>query len=171
MVERKIFLITGGQRSGKSAFSESLALKMSEKPVYLATAHVIDDEFRERVQLHKERRGDQWTTIEEEIHLGSLDMTGKTVVIDCVTMWITNVFFSNDENVKESLEILKNEFKEFTSRPGNYIFVSNEIGSGVIGATPLERKFTDIQGWFNQFIANEATDVYLTVAGIPVKIK
>lgn len=171
MGNSRIILITGGQRSGKSAFSEAKALELSENPVYLATAHVMDDEFRERVKIHQNRRGPQWSTIEEEVCLSRHDMTGKTVVIDCVTMWITNVFFSHGENVMESLEILKNEFTRFTSRPGNYIFVTNEIGSGVIGATALERKFTDLQGWFNQFIAAEATDVYLTVAGIPVKIK
>ena len=86
-------------------------------------------------------------------------------------MWITNVFFSNGEDVGKSLEILKKEFTEFTSRQANYIFVSNEIGSGGIGATAMQRKFTDLQGWFNQFIALKAHEVYLTVAGIPVKIK
>lgn len=171
MGNSRIILITGGQRSGKSAFSEAKALELSESPVYLATAHVMDDEFRERVKIHQNRRGPQWSTVEEEIHLSRHDMTGKTVVIDCVTMWITNVFFSHGEDVGQSLEILKKEFSEFTSRPGNYIFVTNEIGSGVIGATALERKFTDLQGWFNQFIASNANEVYLSVAGIPVKIK
>lgn len=171
MDDKRIVLITGGQRSGKSAFSESLALELSENPVYLATAHVMDDEFRDRVRIHQERRGERWTTVEEEIHLGRHDMTGKTVVVDCVTMWITNVFFSNGEDVGKSLEILKKEFTEFTSRQANYIFVSNEIGSGGIGATAMQRKFTDLQGWFKQFIALKAHEVYLTVAGIPVKIK
>lgn len=171
MDNKKIILITGGQRSGKSAFSEKLALELSGSPVYLATANVIDDEFRERVRIHQERRGPQWSTIEEQIHLSRHDMTGRTVLVDCVTMWLTNVFFSNGEDVKRSLDLLKKEFTEFTSRDGNFIFVSNEIGMGVIGGTALERKFADAQGWFNQFIASNATDVYLTVAGIPIKIK
>lgn len=164
-------LITGGQRSGKSAFSESLALQLSDHPVYLATAHVIDDEFRERVRIHRSRRGEQWSTIEEELHLGNHEFSGKTVLIDCVTMWITNAFFSFNEDVEKTLSFLKKEFDRLTSQNANFIFVSNEIGSGGIGGTPMQRKFTDVQGWMNQYIASHADAVYLTVAGIPVKIK
>lgn len=170
-MQRKIILITGGQRSGKSAFSESLALRHSANPVYLATAHVIDDEFRERVRIHQQRRGPEWDTVEEEIHLGRHDMTGRTVLVDCVTMWITNVFFSNGEDAAATLDTLKDEFRRFTARDGVFIFVSNEIGSGIIGPDPTTRRFADVQGWFNQFIASEADEVYLTVSGIPVKIK
>ncbi len=168
---KKIILVTGGQRSGKSAFSEKKALEYSDAPLYVATAHVIDDEFRERVRIHQARRGPNWSTIEEEIELGKHDITGKTALIDCVTMWITNVFFNNGENVRKSLEILKSEFDKFTSRNGVFIFVSNEIGSGVIASDPMTRKFADLQGWFNQYIAANADEVYLTVAGIPMKIK
>lgn len=166
-----VILITGGQRSGKSAFSESLALELSPNPVYLATARVIDDEFRQRVAIHRQRRGPQWSVVEEESELSRHDLSGKTVVIDCVTMWITNVFFSHGEDVETTLSFLKNEFLKFTAHDANYIFVSNEIGLGGIGATPMQRKFTDVQGWFNQFIASHADRVYLTVAGIPMKIK
>ena len=87
---KKIILITGGQRSGKSSKAEELALSLSDNPVYLATAHIWDDEFRERVQRHQERRGPQWTNIEEEIYLSRHDLTGRVVVIDCVTLWLTN---------------------------------------------------------------------------------
>lgn len=170
-MKKKIILVTGGQRSGKSEFSEKLALENSETPVYLATAHVIDDEFRERVRIHQQRRGSNWSTIEEEINLSSHDMTGKTVLIDCVTMWVTNVFFNNGEDVSVSLNILKDEFDRFTSHDAVYIFVSNEIGSGGVSPNAMTRKFTDIQGWFNQHIAAHADEVYLTVAGIPLKIK
>lgn len=171
MSDKKIILVTGGQRSGKSEFSESLALKHSSTPVYLATAHVMDDEFRERVRIHQHRRGPGWTTIEEEIELGQHDLTGKTVLIDCVTMWVTNVFFKYNEDVQTSLAKLKEEFTKFTSHDATYIFVSNEIGSGGVSPNAMTRRFTDIQGWFNQFIASLADEVYLTVAGIPVKIK
>ncbi len=171
MSGKKIILVTGGQRSGKSEFSESLALKYSDKPVYLATAHVIDDEFRERVRIHRQRRGSNWTTVEEETDLGKLNLSGKTVLIDCVTMWVTNVFFKYNENVKESLTKLKEEFQKFTSHEATYIFVSNEIGSGGVSPNAMTRRFTDVQGWFNQFIASHADEVFLTVSGIPVKIK
>lgn len=90
---RKIILITGGQRSGKSVHAERLALSLSPTPVYIATAHVWDDEFAERVSRHKERRGSQWTNIEEEKRLSRIDISGKVAVIDCITLWCTNFFF------------------------------------------------------------------------------
>ena len=94
-----IILITGGQRSGKSSKAEQLALSLTDSPVYVATAHVWDDEFRERVRKHQARRGPQWTNIEEEIHLSRHDLTGRVVVIDCVTLWLTNFFFANNSDV------------------------------------------------------------------------
>lgn len=171
MSDRKIILVTGGQRSGKSEFSESLALAHSPTPIYLATAHVIDDEFRERVRIHQQRRGPAWLTIEEETDLGNHDLTGETVLIDCVTMWVTNVFFKYQEDVQNSLQKLKEEFLKFVSHDATYIFVTNEIGSGGVSPNAMTRKFTDVQGWFNQFIASNADEVYLTISGIPVKIK
>ena len=88
---RKIILITGGQRSGKSGEAERLALSLAPDPVYLATAHVWDEEFRERVRRHQARRGPQWTNIEEEKYLSHHDVSGRVVVIDCVTLWLTNL--------------------------------------------------------------------------------
>lgn len=165
-------MITGGQRSGKSELAERMALEDSANPVYLATAHVGDEEFRQRVERHKARRGPQWTNIEEEIELSKHDMFGRTVLIDCVTMWITNVFFSCGEDVERSMEILKRELDDFIlSQGATFIFVTNEIGMGVIGADSTTRKFTDLQGWMNQYIAIRADEVYLTVSGIAVKIK
>ena len=168
---KKIILITGGQRSGKSTKAEELALTLSDCPVYVATAHVWDDEFRERVRRHQERRGPQWTNIEEEIFLSRHDLTGRVVVIDCVTLWLTNFFFANDSNVDKSLELAKEEFDQFTSPDATYIFVTNEIGLGGVSDNALQRKFTDLQGWMNQYIAQKADEVILMVSGIPVKIK
>ena len=93
---KRIILITGGQRSGKSCKAEELALSLSDHPVYLATAHIWDEEFRERVRRHQERRGPQWTNIEEETALSKHDMTGRVVVIDCVTLWLTNILTPPD---------------------------------------------------------------------------
>ena len=93
----KVILITGGQRSGKSGHAEQLALSLTESPVYLATAHIWDDEFRERVRRHQERRGQQWTNIEEERYLSRHDLTGRVVVVDCVTLWLTNFFFDTND--------------------------------------------------------------------------
>ncbi len=168
---RKIILITGGQRSGKSKKAEELALSLSPTPVYMATAHVWDDEFRERVRRHQERRGPQWTNIEEEMLLSRHDMTGRVVVVDCVTLWLTNFFFANSSDVDVSLRLAKEEFDAFTKADATYIFVTNEIGLGGISADTLQRKFTDLQGWMNQYIADKADEVILMVSGIEVKIK
>ena len=84
---KRIILITGGERSGKSVYAEQLALRLSEQPVYMATARIWDEEFRQRVRIHRERRGAQWTNIEEEKYLSRHDLTGRTVLVDCVTLW------------------------------------------------------------------------------------
>ena len=164
---KKIILITGGQRSGKSTKAEELALQLSENPVYLATAHIWDDEFRERVRKHQERRGPEWTNIEEEIYLSKHDLTGRVVVIDCVTLWLTNWLQASDN----PLEQAKAEFDKFTTPDAIFIFVTNEIGSGGTSTNALQRRFTDLQGWMNQYIAQKADEVILMVSGIPVKIK
>ena len=168
---KKIILITGGQRSGKSTKAEELALSLSEEPVYVATAHVWDDEFRERVRRHQQRRGPQWTNIEEELHLSHHDLTGRVVVIDCVTLWLTNFFFANNSDVDKSLELAKSEFDKFTQPEATYIFVTNEIGSGGVSDNALQRQFTDLQGWMNQYIAARADEVILMISGINVRIK
>ena len=168
---KRIILITGGQRSGKSSKAEELALSLSANPIYLATAHIWDDEFRERVRKHQERRGPQWTNIEEEIHLSHHDLSGRVVVIDCVTLWLTNFFFQLDSKVDKSLEAAKAEFDAFTQHDATYIFVTNEIGSGGTSENAIQRKFTDLQGWMNQYIASKADEVILMVSGIAVKVK
>ena len=168
---KRIILITGGQRSGKSSKAEELALSLSANPVYLATAHIWDDEFRERVRKHQERRGPQWTNIEEEIHLSHHNLSGRVVVIDCVTLWLTNFFFQLDSKVDKSLEAAKAEFDAFTQNDATYIFVTNEIGSGGTSENAIQRKFTDLQGWMNQYIASKADEVILMVSGIAVKVK
>jgi adenosylcobinamide kinase/adenosylcobinamide-phosphate guanylyltransferase len=174
---KKIILITGGQRSGKSSYAEQLALQLSSHPVYVATAHIWDEEFRMRVKKHQERRGPQWTNIEEEHFLSHHDVTGRVVVIDCITLWCTNFFFdsnkSEDEqpSVDEVLSALQDEFEKFTSQDATFIFVTNEIGSGGVSTDAVQRRFTDLQGWMNQFVAAHADEVILMVSGIPVKIK
>ena len=162
---KKIILITGGQRSGKSREAERLALSMSANPVYVATAHIWDDEFRERVRRHQERRGPQWTNIEEEKYLSRHDLTGHVAVIDCVTLWLTNFFFETSD-AETTLETVKAEFDAFTQHDATYIFVTNEIGSGGVSENAIQRRFTDLQGWMNQYIASKADEVILMVIGL-----
>ncbi len=168
---KKILLITGGQRSGKSNYAEKLALEMSEKPIYVATSRIWDEEHRERIRLHQERRGEDWTTIEEEKTLSNINVKGKVVLIDCVTLWATNFFFDLQSDVQQSLKALKHEFDSFTEQNATFIFVTNELGMGEMSMNATQRKFTDLQGWLNQYIASKADKVVLMVCGIPQKIK
>ena len=170
-MEKRIILVTGGQRSGKSSYAQKRALSIAPNPVYLATAHVWDEEFRKRVERHQQDRGPEWTNIEEETYLSKHDVSGRVVVIDCVTLWGTNFFFANDSDVETSLLQLKEEFLRFTNQPACFLFVTNELGMGGVSVDEVQRKFTDLQGWLNQFIASQADEVILMVSGIAVPIK
>ena len=168
---KRIILVTGGARSGKSTFAEALALRLSPNPVYLATAQALDEEMADRVRRHQERRGPAWTTVEEPLFISRHDMTGRTVLVDCLTLFTSNVFFAENEDVDVSLARLKREFDAFTAPDAQYIFVTNEIGMGGTSENLIQRKFTDMQGWMNQYIATRANQVLLMVSGIPVKVK
>ncbi|RRC97683.1 bifunctional adenosylcobinamide kinase/adenosylcobinamide-phosphate guanylyltransferase [Prevotella sp. OH937_COT-195] len=174
---KRIILITGGQRSGKSAYAEQLALSLSKNPVYMATAHIWDEEFRRRVQSHQERRGRQWENIEEEKWLSRHNIYNKVAVIDCITLWCTNFFYNQtakeweQPTVDAALKEIEEEFDRFTEQDATFIFVTNEIGSGGVSTDFTQRRFTDLQGWMNQYVARHADEVILMVSGIPVKIK
>uniref|UniRef100_UPI00321757C5 bifunctional adenosylcobinamide kinase/adenosylcobinamide-phosphate guanylyltransferase n=1 Tax=uncultured Draconibacterium sp. TaxID=1573823 RepID=UPI00321757C5 len=167
----EIIFITGGQRSGKSSYAQHLAEEKSENPIYLATAHIWDEDFRSRVKRHQSDRGEQWQTIEEEIEISKHDLAGKTVMLDCITLWLTNIFYQNKSDVDASLEIAQKEWDKFTAGDFTVIVVSNELGMGVHPENEMARKFADLQGWMNQYIAKSANSVQLMVSGIPVQIK
>lgn len=168
---KKIILVTGGQRSGKSSYAQNLALSLSQNPMYLATSAVWDDEHRERIERHKRDRGPEWTNVEELTELQNVDVTGRVVVIDCVTLWATNFFTANNGDIQLSLEQLSDRFSRFTTQGATFIFVTNEIGLGGISANDLQRRFTDLIGWANQLIAKNADEVVLMVSGIPLTVK
>ena len=168
---KRIILITGGARSGKSSKAEALALSLAPDPVYLATARIWDDEFRERVRRHQERRGPQWTNLEEQKFLSRHDVGGRVVLVDCLTLWATNFFYDMEGDTDSALEAVKAEFDRFTAQDATFIFVTNEIGLGGTSQNELQRKFTDLQGWMNQYVAARADEVFLMVSGISVKIK
>lgn len=168
---KQIILITGGARSGKSSYAEQLALSLSLNPVYLATSRIWDEEFRQRVLRHQANRGPEWTNLEEEKALSRHRVEGRVVLIDCVTLWCTNYFFDLDADTDKALIAAKQEFDRFTAQDATFIFVTNEIGMGGTSESPIQRKFTDMQGWMNQYIAAQADKVVMTVSGIPVTIK
>ena len=171
MKRAKVTLITGGVRSGKSSYAQRIALERASNPVYLATSRVWDEEYRQRIERHKADRGPQWTTVEEERALSRHDFTGRTVVVDCVTLWCTNFFYDLDSDVNRTLEAVCSEFDRLVEQAADLIFVTNEIGSGGISADACQRRFCDLQGWVNQHIARAADEVWWMVSGIPVKIK
>jgi adenosylcobinamide kinase/adenosylcobinamide-phosphate guanylyltransferase len=148
-----------------------MALKRAANPVYLATARIWDEEFRERVRRHQERRGPEWTNIEEEKFLSRHNLTGRVVVIDCVTLWGTNFFFDLDSDVTRALAAMREEIDRLTRQDATLILVTNEIGSGGTSENAIQRRFTDLQGWINQYIASRAQEVYLMVSGIPLAVK
>ncbi|MCD8496023.1 MAG: bifunctional adenosylcobinamide kinase/adenosylcobinamide-phosphate guanylyltransferase [Bacteroides graminisolvens] len=168
---KQIILITGGARSGKSKHAEKLALTLSDNPVYLATARIWDDEFKQRVLRHQRDRGPEWTNLEEEKWLSSHPLTNRVVLIDCVTLWCTNFFFDLQADVDKALQAVKEEFDKLVSQEATFIFVTNEIGMGATSENEIQRKFTDLQGWVNQYIAARADKVVLMVSGIPVNVK
>lgn len=170
-MSRHLVLITGGERSGKSGYAQRRALSLSEHPVYLATSRIWDEEFRQRVLRHQADRGPEWTNIEEEKELGRHDLTGRVVVVDCVTLWATNFFFDCQSDGEQALAQLKAEFDKVTAQDAYFLFVTNEIGMGGVPMDPVQRKFTDLQGWLNQYIASKADEVVLMVSGIPVAVK
>lgn len=167
----EIIFITGGQRSGKSNFAQRLVEEKSESPIYLATARIWDEDFKSRVERHQTDRGEQWQTIEEQINISKHKLSGKVVLMDCVTLWLTNIFYENKNNVDSSLEIAKKEWDKFIQQDFILIVVSNELGMGVHPENELARKFADLQGWMNQYIASSANEVQFMVSGIPVKVK
>lgn len=170
-MNKNVIVITGGQRSGKSSYAQKLALSLSSNPVYLATSRVWDEEHRARIVRHQADRGQEWTNLEEEKFLSKHNLAGRVVLVDCVTLWATNFFFDNKADVALSLSQLKTEFEKLTSQDATFIFVTNEIGLGGISADELQRKFTDLQGWFNQHIAGIAGKVILMTSGIPLVLK
>lgn len=168
---RKIILLTGGQRSGKSSYAQKLALSLSDNPIYMATSRIWDDEFRERVKRHQAERDDRWETIEEEKALSNHQVDGRVVVIDCVTLWSTNFFFDMKTDIDQVLDAIMQEFDTFTRQDATFLFITNEIGLGGTPMDDVQRHFTDLMGWVNQQIASRADEVVCMISGIPLKIK
>ncbi len=168
---RRVIYVSGGQRSGKSDFAQNMAEQLSSHPTYLATAKCWDKEMEARIERHKASRGSHWSNIEEERYISQLDLDGCVVLMDCVTLWLTNIFCGCDFNMESSLEEARREWDLFLQRDFTVIVVSNEIGMGVIPMEGSTRAFVDLQGWMNQYIAASADEAYTLISGIPLKIK
>jgi len=171
-VKKKIVFITGGARSGKSRFALEEALRVSGRKAFIATAEESDDEMRERINRHKQDRGEGWETYEEPLKiadvLGEMEGDYGVVVIDCLTLWLANVMQSALD-VDAEIEQLISSLARL-SLPSVFI-VSNEVGMGIVPENELARRFRNVAGRLNQRVAGAADEVYVTLSGIPVKIK
>jgi adenosylcobinamide kinase / adenosylcobinamide-phosphate guanylyltransferase len=166
-----VTLVLGGARSGKSRFAESLALETGLAPVYIATASVHDDEMRARVADHRARRDTRWRTLEVLLDLagaiGAEATPKRVVLVDCLTLWLTNVMLGGGE-VSEATEELAATLAWVS---GPVILVSNEVGFGIVPDNALARAFRDHQGRLNQQLAALADRVTLVAAGLPLDLK
>ncbi len=165
------YLITGGVRSGKSAYAQTLAISLSPSPYYLATSRVWDEDFSRRIERHKTDRDRRWNNLEIEKYISKIDLTGEVIVIDCITLWLTNFFSDHKYDLEKSLEESKIELEKLLQVSNSYLFITNEIGSGGHAETEIGRKFADLQGWFNQFLASKVDRVVFMVSGIAMTIK
>jgi adenosylcobinamide kinase/adenosylcobinamide-phosphate guanylyltransferase len=166
-----VVFITGGARGGKSSLALSLAEQHGSRRACVATMEPLDDELKERVQRHKGERGDAWETFEEPVDvvsaLGRISGKFDAVVIDCLTLWLSNVMLAG-RDVEEEMEDLLSSLRETR---GTVYVVSNEIGMGIVPGNRTAREFRDLAGRLNQRVASEAAEAYLSVSGIPVQIK
>ncbi len=170
-------LIIGGARSGKSRYAQSIC-SASERVLYLATARVEDEEMRARIERHRQVRPPSWLTMEEPVAIAAVvSQQGRGmdfVLLDCLTVWLSNVCYEHRElpySEVESAALAEVTSLIAASHSTHLIAVTNEVGSGIVPALPLGRMFRDLQGIVNQELARAADCVYLTVAGIPVRIK
>jgi adenosylcobinamide kinase/adenosylcobinamide-phosphate guanylyltransferase len=167
----KIIFILGGARSGKSRFALEVASGIPGKKAYIATALALDSEMEQRIARHKAERSAEWQSFEEPVSLGDLiariHETHEVLLIDCLTLWITNLMLGND-NVDKRAEVL---IGALSSCRSTTFIVSNEVGLGIVPDNKLAREFRDIAGTLNQQIAAMADEVYFLAAGLPLRMK
>ena len=164
-------LVLGGARSGKSAFAERLVGEMNVTKVYLATATAGDDEMQARIAQHRKQRGQGWTTIEEPLALVDTltreSTIGRVILVDCLTLWLSNLMMAERDPEVEAKRLVR--FLDVSRYP--IVFVSNEVGLGLVPETPLGRAFRDAQGRLNQIIAAAVPQVVFIAAGLPLWLK
>ena len=178
-------LIIGGARSGKSRFAQELALKLDKPVLFVATAVAMDEEMQHRIEEHQRARPAAWSTLEVTTNVGSQiskEIGGaQVVIVDCITLLVNNIFsqYSNyaAEQIDASLieEKLTNEINELAECinqvNASFIMVTNEVGLGLVPANRVGRLYRDLLGKANQMLAQRADEIYLMVAGLPIKIK
>jgi adenosylcobinamide kinase/adenosylcobinamide-phosphate guanylyltransferase len=170
----KSILITGGARSGKSQFAQKLAVEAGGRVLFVATAEAKDEAMRLRIEAHRESRPKGWKTVEAPLEvseiIGRYVGDAEIVVIDCITMLVANILLQGwgEEPVLKEIETLTNQMGKLEA---TFILVTNEVGLGIVPDNELGRRYRDCLGKANQILAQHADEVYLMVAGIPVKLK
>lgn len=164
-------LVLGGARSGKSQFAEELILNSGLKPVYLATGRSLDDEMSERIAVHQERRGKEWETIEEPLALGDALLQcaheGRAVLVDCLTLWVTNLMMAEADVMIECNALIS----ALADIKAPVVFVSNEVGLGIVPENKMAREFRDIAGSVNQQIAAACDNAWFVASGMAMSLK
>ena len=166
----KIILVTGGARSGKSAIAEGLTTALGARPIYIATAESGDDEMATRIAAHRARRGAEWTTYNAPLDLvGALRDTdgGEARLVDCLTLWLSNLMVQEHDWQSAGDELVG----ALSDQLAPVVFVTNEVGGGIVPEHKLARDFRDAAGWLNQRIAGVSDEVYLAVSGLSLKLK
>jgi adenosylcobinamide kinase / adenosylcobinamide-phosphate guanylyltransferase len=166
-----ITLVLGGTRSGKSRYAQQLARQLSPRPLYVATSRVWDAAHQERIARHQRERGPEWRTLECELELEALALDGEVAVIDCVTLWLTNFFSDEAADLERCQARAQRAIDQLVERRAQLLLVSNELGQSLHAPTELGRKFVDLQGLMNQYIAARADNVAWLVAGIATYLK
>ncbi len=170
----KTIFITGGARSGKSRLAEKLAWEFGAPLGYIATGHGGDPEMAERIARHQSRRGPAWQTIEEPVDLtGAIrryDGQFNALLVDCVTLWLTNLIMEREE-IAAALAEVRKLTALFSTLTTPLLLVSNEVGMGIVPENRLARAFRDLSGEANELLAAAADDVYIMFSGLPLKLK
>ncbi|WP_407697320.1 bifunctional adenosylcobinamide kinase/adenosylcobinamide-phosphate guanylyltransferase [Skermanella rosea] len=165
-----VTLVLGGARSGKSRFAEAMA-ERAPRPIYLATGRAWDTEMASRIDEHRDRRGPHWTTVEEHLDLAGilpgLASPDAVVLVDCLTLWVTNLMLEERDVAHETRGLVEC----LPALAGPVVFVSNEVGLGIVPDNAMARTFRDHAGRLHQEVAAVADSVYLLVAGLPVTVK
>jgi adenosylcobinamide kinase/adenosylcobinamide-phosphate guanylyltransferase len=168
-------LVLGGAKSGKSSFAMDICNSMNRKRVFLATAQALDQEMEERITRHQTERDSDWNTIEEPLKvakkINSLDSKDTVILLDCLTLWLNNLYMEHGEDQEGINEAIENLARQLTDIQGAIVVVSNEVGMGIVPDNQLSRRYRDTAGFANQCIARLSGKVVAVVAGLPLVLK
>ena len=173
--EQGCMLVLGGAKSGKSSFALNACNSLDRERIFLATAQALDQEMEERIRRHQAERGSGWRTIEEPLKVAemidSLDSKNTIILLDCLTLWLNNLYMEHGEDQEAIDEDIENLARQLEDIRGAVVVVSNEVGMGIVPDNQLSRTYRDTAGYMNQRIARLAGKVVAVLAGLPIVLK